>query len=327
MKKRSVVSAMMTLALCGCFAAGIPAAAAEEQVVIDNFNLQTTYDSVPERVVSLSYSETEILLALGLGDKIVGIAEADNTVEAVSEEYREEAAGLNIIAACEDGGVPTLEVVLAQSPDFVYGTSYSYNANYGVGDVSDFQNSGINVYATTSTYKENPTIEDTYEDILNLGKIFRVEDRANEVVEEMKTEIAAITEKIKDAEPVTVLCYDSGEESPVVYFSSSYEGSLVALAGGKNVFEQEGNAALLSWEAIVEANPDYILINDWAGGAGAMTLEEKINYMKSRPELQTITAIQEENFIAVPLNQVSFGGISNVDAVETIARGLYPDCF
>ena len=74
------------------------------EVEIENFNRTTVYKEMPQRIVSLSYSETEILAALGLEDKIVGIAEADNTVDECAEQYREVIADLPVIASSAEGG-------------------------------------------------------------------------------------------------------------------------------------------------------------------------------------------------------------------------------
>lgn len=297
-----------------------------EPVTIHNFNMETTYDSIPERIVSLSYSETEILVALGLSDKIVGIAEAENTSDVVMEQYREEVEALNVFASASDGnGVPTLEAVLSLSPDFVYGTSYSFNSTYGVGDVSDFQNNGINVYAATSTYKKGCTLEDTYQDILNIGAIFRVEERAQELVDELKAGVSEIQEKIVDADPVTVFIYGGGEDNAIAYFSTSYQGHLTAVAGGENIFagDETTSAGRMGWESIVEANPDYIVIIDDA----VAPADDAIEFLKSLPEMQNVTAIQENNFVAVPIEQYGFGSLSNVNAVRTLAEGLHPECF
>lgn len=298
------------------------------EVTIDNFDMEQTFTKAPERVVSLSYSETEILTALGLADRIVGIAEADNTIDVVDEKYRAEVEKLNVIAPNEDGGVPTLEVVMSQEPDFVYGTSYSFNSKFGVGDTQDFLDNNIAVYASSSTYKDDATIDDTYQDILNIGAIFGVQDRAEKLVADMKSRVDEIEEAVSAEEPATVLLYDSGEDSPYVYFENSYEGELAKIAGAKNIISaQEGGSDVISWETVIEANPEYIVINDWGGGEGAATISEKIAFLTSRPELAEVTAIKENNFITVPLEKVCFGALENPDAIETIAKALHPACF
>lgn len=301
-----------------------PAGDTQYPVTIDNFNMQTVYEAAPERIVSLSYSETEILTALGLQDKIVGIAEADNSVEVVSEEYRDAVSKLNIIAATDEGGVPSLETVLQQTPDFIYGTSFSFNPNYGVGTVEDFQKNEIRVYASATSYKENSTIEDTYQDILNLGKIFDVEEKAQKIVADMKAEVADIAEMTAGKEPIRFFIYDSGTAAPNTYAEDSYESSVIELAGGENVISKEGfEAGSIGWEVLIKENPDFIIINDWRGGEGAASIEEKIEFLKSMPELAEVEAIKNEHFISVPLDQVFLGNLQNIKAARMIADAFY----
>jgi len=123
---------------------------------------------VPERVVSLSFSETQLLVALGLQDKIVGIATAETGFADCLPEYQENLHKLKIIS----DSTPTFEVLLESNPDFVVGTVYSFT-EYGVAPAEDFVKNDIPYYALRGTYVENPAIEDTYKDIENLGKIFK----------------------------------------------------------------------------------------------------------------------------------------------------------
>ncbi|MDO5337833.1 MAG: ABC transporter substrate-binding protein [Eubacteriales bacterium] len=329
MKKKQILSlifgAMMMVSLGNSAYAEESQTGNEDTVVIENYGLTTEYDTIPERIVSLSYSETEILVALGLADKIVGIAEADNSIDVVSEEYKDTVSSLNIIASSDDGGVPSLEVLYSVEPDFVYGTVYSFAPNIGIAEPSDFLENDINIYVSTSTYKRESTIEDTYEDIRNIGKIFNVSAQAEEVIAQMQGEIEEAAEKINTEETKKrVFIYDSGESAALSFFGPSYESSLVELAGGVNVFDEEENSqGQVSWEAVVEANPDVIVINDWGGGSGASEVEDKINFLKSLPELQNVTAVEEENFVVVPLSLAAFGCIRNPEAVNLLAEGFY----
>lgn len=294
-----------------------------EVVTINNFNQELKYDTVPQRVVTLSYGPTEIMVALGLEDKIVGIAEADNPIDIVGDEYEDIVSQLNVIAKTEDGGVPTLEVVLEQTPDFVYGSSYGFNADYGVGAVDDFLNNDINIYASMSTYKENSSIEDTYQEILDIGKIFQVEDKAEALVDEMKTDYETIVSAVANTEPVSVMLYNSGNDSPYVYFESSFLSNLATAAGATNALSGEGSAARITLEAVIESNPDYIVVTEdtW------QSVDEKINYFKTQPELADITAIKEDNFVVVSVEYACFSNVHNVEAVEIMAKAFHPDSF
>lgn len=325
------LSALLCLVLLGALA-GSALAEAEplEPVTVENYDRTLTFDTVPERIVSLSYSETEILAALGLTDKIVGIGEAENVVEECLPEYQDEIAALNIIGASEDGGVPSFEVLLSVEPDFVYATSYSLNPTYGVASLEDFESNGIDVYVATSTYKSGCTIEDTYQDIRNIAAIFRVEERGEEIVAEMQAKVDAVAEVVSQVEePVTVLNITYCDETQA-YSSggTSLANALIEAAGGVNVLASEERSSLsMSWESVIETNPDYIVVADNSGGVGSSSAEEKIEFLKSMPELQDLDAVKNDRFIPISHFTMSFGCVQNADAVQLLAEGLYPELF
>ena len=151
----------MAFALCltlllSAFAGG--AMAEEEPVVIENMGRTTTYEEAPETAVALSYSIAEIMVALGLEDKIVAIAPSMYILDQVSEEYRETVGSFPVLEG--NYGVPTLETVLDTGAEFVFGDAYSFYAS-AVGTVEDFEAAGVNIYATEGTYVEDATFENT----------------------------------------------------------------------------------------------------------------------------------------------------------------------
>lgn len=283
------------------------------EVVIDNFNKVTTYEKIPERIVTLSIGELEICLELGLEDKIVGIVIA----EGYAKDYDENIQKLPVLAdgygsAC----VPTLETIIDVEPDFVYGTAFAFNADYGIAAQKDFDKLGINTYVTKGTYDEIVTIDDVYEDIMNIGKIFSKEEKAIEVVEEMKKEITKYEEK--KSEPLKVFVYDSGVEKSNTAGKNALITSLIEIVGGKNIFDNiEKQFTSVSWEAIAEANPDVIVINDYEG----MTAEEKIETLKDHPAMAGLEAIKNDRFIIVPLDY-SFPGMKNSEAIRILWEGM-----
>ena len=141
------------------------------------------YTEVPERVVTLANFTTEMLLELGLSDKIVGYGYMDNEVP---EEYAEEFSKLTCISEASN---PSQEDLLAAEPDFLtgwYSTFSDTNFPY------DFcEENGIKPYIPRVEYAP-ATIESVYEDFTNLGEIFQVQDRANEIVTDMKNRIEAV---------------------------------------------------------------------------------------------------------------------------------------
>lgn len=317
--------------LCVIFSCAFAEATEENGVVtVENYNRTMTFKDVPERIVSLSYSETEILVALGLADKIVGIAEADNVVEECLPEYQETIAAFNNIGPSAQGGVPSFEVLLSVEPDFVYATSYSLNAEYGVAELTDFESNDIDVYVATSTYKTGCTIEDTYQDIRNIASIFHVEDKGEELIASMQANIAGVEEAVSQVEkPLSVFVFVAGNESRCATNGAlALANSLIESAGGVNVFASEQNATFpVGWESVVEANPDVIVLCSSTGGAGMTDAAEKIALIKSLPELQDVEAVKNDRFIEVPYYIIGFSCVQNDRAVQIIAEGLYPELF
>lgn len=275
-----------------------------------------TFDHVPERVIAANVNTGEQLMALGLGDKI--IATCSNNAR-VAEEYREEYESKPSLT---DKGQPSFEVVMDLAPDFIYGRSSAFGKK-GIASHDTLTENGIMSLSSIEGYKLGADVEDVYQDFYNLGKIFQVEDKANEVVDEMKARIAAVEEKVKDAEPVKVFNFDSEMDGGAYTPGNNFTSKLIRHAGGVNVFEDlEKTWNTVSWEAVVEADPDVIIINDY----GNTTHEEKIEQLKTNPALSGLKAVQEENFIIVELPEV-FASARIAGTVEKFARGFHPDLF
>mgnify|MGYP002626883781 CR=1 FL=1 len=316
--KKLIALGMTLLLTLGVFGTG---ALAEEPVVIENMGIETTYEQAPETAVTLSYSIAEIMVALGLQDKIVATAPSMYILDQVSEQYRDAVGALPLLEG--DYGVPSLETVLDTNAEFVYGDAYSFYAS-SVGTAEDFQNAGVKIYATEGTYVSDPTFENTYNDILNLGRIFRVEDRAEVLVAELREREAAVAEKVKGLEPVPVFYYDSDTGGGVSMFTIGNTGLqlyMLELAGCKNIFDDvEGDFVFVSWEDVIERDPEYIIVCDYYGSGYA---EEKIAEMKANPETAEMDAVVNDRFIVVS-GLAMFPSLENTDVVEQLAEAVHP---
>lgn len=282
---------------------------------LETYETKVTYDKIPKTIVSFNSHTTENLFALGLGDKIIGTSY--NNTE-ISPEYKQDFDKIEILA----DKYPSMEVLLGKNPEFVYGRSSAFSEK-GVGSVQDMVDNGITPYVSKPTYIEGAKIEDVYEDFENLGQIFKIENKANEVINELQENIKQVQDKIDTvSKKKKVFVYDSGEEQAYTA-GQSLQTNLIQLAGGENIFsELEKTWENVNWETVVERDPDYIIINDYDG----KTLEEKIEFLKTHPVMKDTRAVKEENFIALPLSS-TFAGVRNDDAVKLIAQGLYPEIF
>ncbi len=276
---------------------------------------EVTFDHVPERVVSFNLHTTENLLALGLGDKMVGRS-YDNAE--VLPEFKEEYD--KIVQLAEK--YPAFEVLLGADPDFVYGRSSAFGEK-GVGSVQTFLDNDIMPYVSKATYTAGATMEDTFADFETLGKIFAVEDRAEGIINDMKAQIKMVEDALAgQGEKLKVFVYDAGTDDAFTA-GQSLESDIIEKAGGHNVFSNiEKTWVSVSWEEVVESNPDVIVINDY----GSTSADDKIKMLKENAALAGVKAIKDDRFVVLPLPSV-FTGIRNGDAIEYLARQFYPDVF
>ena len=309
--------------LAGAVAAslfGSAPAFAEEPVTVTAIfgeeEIDVTFEKAPERVVSLAGFATEMLLALGLEDRIVGYAWQDNDVLPQYQEAFEKLTPL-----CEPGMDPGEEVVLAAQPDLVLSW-----ASWSEDDYFSYENlskNGIGAYGFHCERTENSSLEDVYEDFLNLGKIFRVDDRAEALVGEMQERIAAVQERIKNEEPVSVFVCDIGSSEEQAFTAGGgLPADLISKAGGKNIITDTGlNWTKVSWEVVAEANPDWIVIDYYTN---ADDVEGTIEFLKTQPALKELDAVKNERFVILGLTDIS-ASERNDETVELLASYFHPE--
>ncbi|WLR41653.1 ABC transporter substrate-binding protein [Bacillus carboniphilus] len=291
----------------------------ESAVKITNYNREFIVEETPSKIISTNDHTTEILLALGLGDKIVAKVIGHESI--IAEEVKKEFDEIPTISQ-SDHNYPALEAILDYEPDFMFGRESAFN-DTAIGTPDTLEEYGIDVLVSKGTYTPGAMMEDVYEDIRQLGKIFDIEERAEELITEMESNITSVQEKINDQqEPLKVAVMDMGGEA-LFTSAQSLETHLIELAGGKNVFDDiEKTWTEVSWEELVKRNPEVIVINEYS----EMPTEDKIEELLTNPALQDVEAIKNERFVILPLSSV-FEGIQNDDAVELLAKGFYPDEF
>ena len=275
---------------------------------------EVTFTQVPETVLCTNVNTGDQLMALGLGDKI--IATANNNTQ-VAPEFREEYEAIPEMA-----DRPTLETILDMEPDFVYGRSSAFSEKYNT-EHDTLSQYGIMSLSSIEGYKLGADLEDVYQDFYNLGRIFQVEDKAEEIVSAMKGQIAAVEEAVAGQEATKVFVFDMAQEEGAYTCGNNFTSKLIEHAGGTNIFNDlDTTWATVSWEEVVERAPEVIVIDDY----GDTSLEEKIAFLKENPALATIPAVQNDCIISVTLCE-SFASSMTGDTVEKFARAFHPDCF
>ncbi|MEU7208857.1 ABC transporter substrate-binding protein [Streptomyces sp. NPDC044989] len=287
-------------------------------VTIDNCGVKTTYDRPPSRVVTIHQHPAELMLALGLKDRMVGTAFPDS---AVLPELKKDYEAIPELAEKE----PSFEKVLDAEPDFVYGGYGSAFAEKEGRSRKAFADAGIDTYLNREYCgKGQVTMKDTYDEIRTIGKIFGVPKRADKLVTELQGRVAKATAEVEGEQEVPVFVYDSGDKSAFTAGGKGLGTDLIRLAGGKNVFADLDEVfGDVSWEQVVERKPEVIAIYDYAG---AGSVEEKKKFLLSQTALADVPAIRNKRFVVLPLT-ATLVGIRSAYAVDDLARGLHPESF
>ena len=159
-----------------------------------------------------------------------------------------------------------------------------------------------------------------YQEILDMGKIFGVEEKAKAFVEDQKSRIQAVQDSLEGKEPVEVLVYDSGKDGVFTCSGSNFESLLIGLAGGHNIFDDLSDQqwVTVSFEEVLARNPDVILIHDY----DSPSVEEKIAEIKSIPTLAQLDCVKNERFATITLESV-LPGNRMAYAVEQMAEDFY----
>lgn len=296
-----------------------PAGAEYETVTIQNGDRTVVFTEMPKAVVCANLYAAENMVMLGLEDKIAGKNIPANASEAPLPEVAEQFAQLKELER-------SFESVVEAEADLVIGqVSVFKDENWG--SYEKLESQGINALTITGTLVQDETIEHVYEDILNLGKIFKIEDRAEALIEDIQLQIAAVREAVKDipeSDKVKVFVLDSFKGNEIYTTSSGLQSNLIELAGGINTTRNKADSRWFttSIETLAEANPDIIIFNDY----GSQTIAEKMDFVNSNPALADIPAVQNQNYLVMPLVAV-MQDVRAASACRTFGEYFYPECF
>ncbi|MFF4607262.1 ABC transporter substrate-binding protein [Streptomyces sp. NPDC001339] len=286
-------------------------------VTIDNCGTRTTYRKPPSRVVTIHQHPAELMLALGLKDRMVGTAYPDS---AVLPELKKDFEAVPELAKKE----PSFETVLNAEPDFVYGGYGSAFAEKTGRSRKAFADAGIDTYLNRESCgkKKQVSVADDYDEIRTIGRIFGVPERAEKLVGDLRARVGRTTEAVKGAPAVPVFVYDSGDKSAYTAGGKGLGTEIIRLAGGRNVFaDLDGVFGDVSWEQVVARKPEVIAIYDYAGTG---SVEQKKEFLLSQPALADVPAVKNKRFVVLPLTDTVLG-VRPPYAVEKLAKELHPE--
>ena len=303
---------LSALVLAALVAATPAMAATTYPLTIANCGTDITFAKAPERVVTIKSTATELLLSLGLEERIVGVGFQDGPLPADLA-----AAGANLKVLADK--LPAQEVVLGVEPDFVYGGWESNFAADGAGERPALAQLGVATYvapaACRSIKPPKLTFDALFGEIAEMGTIFDAEPAATKLIGEQKAALAALR---PDSRGLNAVWYSSGTKAPYVGAGSNAPAMIMEAVGLENIFAStdEGWFAA-SWEAVVDANPDVIVLVDSAWNSA----EQKKKLLAENPITSKLDAVMHGRYLIIPF-PASEAGVRNLPAAVDLAAQL-----
>ncbi|SDQ12924.1 ABC transporter substrate-binding protein [Pseudovibrio sp. Tun.PSC04-5.I4] len=290
------------------------------ETTVKSCSREVTFEAPPQRAVSNDVNLTEMMLVLGLRDRMVGYTGISGW-KTLDEEMRENVTELPELSE----RYPTKEVLIGADADF-YFAGWNYGMKVG-GEVTPktLAPFGIKVYELTESCihigkKPKVSIDDMYNDIRNLGRIFGVEEKAEELVAGYRADLAQFNVSLKTGDtPINVFVYDSGEDSPFTAGRYAMPTALIEAAGGRNVMDTlDKSWAKVTWEAVVDANPEVIVIVNY----GEVTAAQKREFMMINPAFANLDAVRNDRFVVLEYVEAT-PGPRNIKAIKKLATAFW----
>ena len=305
LSKITFITIILSLVLCSVVACNT---ATEEEVpstieVTDQLGRTVTLGKIPERIVSIAPSNTEILFALGLGDKVVGVTKyCDYPAEA---QEKPNVGGFS---------TPNIEEIVALSPDLVVAAS-----RHEEEIIPQLEEKGITVLGL-----EPKTLDSILEAITLIGSVTGTEE-ASKLVTSMENRIKAVTDRVSSL---------SEEEKPRVFYltwhdplktsgSGSINNELIEKAGGRNIFSDIEGVQNVDLETLVSRDPQVMI-----AGIGMGTGEDQtLQYLTQESRLKNTEAARNGSIYGIDMDLSGRGGPRIVEGLEEFARCIHPELF
>lgn len=292
-------------------------------VTITNYNyageeVSYTYTEAPQRVLAVYQGCIETMIALGLEDHVIASYGLDNEVK---EEWQEGFAQMHY-----DDSVfaPDKETVTLLEPDFIFSWG-SYFGDKKLGDVDAWNEKGVGTYMNSNTVPGGTrTLENEYTDILNIGKIFHVEDKAQALVDEMKAQVTGTLSAVQGQDPVRVAVVEPISGKITNYGQKSLAGDMVTALGGELAMPE---ADSISKEDLVAADPEvvFVVYMAYSGDDPQSVMDQQLSLIQDDPALQSLQAVKNGKVHLIMLGDMYASGPRTLDGLKTLAQGMYPE--
>lgn len=275
----------------------------------------STITAPPERAVTMNQGATEVMLALGLEDSMAGTAYLDDVVP---QKWQAAYDGVEVLS----DEYPDNETLLEAEPDFVYGSYASAFGAEAAGPQDELEELGIRSFVSPFGCGENKPGADVsfasvWDEIETVAAVFGVPERAEALEDEQEAALRELAAS-RPGEGLDVFWFDSGDKTA---FAGTGEGGpqlILDAVGATNVFADiEGSWADVSWEKVVKADPDVIVLAD----ASWSTAEDKIEMLERDPVLKELRAVKARAYVLLPFSETT-PGVRLADGAVSVGEQL-----
>ena len=285
----------------------------ENIMVVDDEGYTTNLSSIPQRIISLAPSNTQILFAIGVGDRVVAVTDYDH----YPYDFSAWVAAGNMTSI---GGfsTPNKETIASLDPDLILATIINDP------DVVTLRDLGYNVLVL------NPNdVNGILDDITLVGRATGAEQSATNLVNSINDQISTIADKIAAANLSRPLVYYEVWTPPLMSAgSSSFINDVIARAGGQNIFADESQQyPAVSSEVVVQKNPDVILLPTDMANVGEDPFYGSVAQVKSRPGWGSISAVVNDRVVVVDGDLFAEAGPRVAEQIAVAAQAFYPELF
>ena len=273
--------------------------------ITDDSGFASIIENQPQTIVSLAPTNTEIIFALGLGGKVIGVTDYCN--------YPKEALAIQKI-----GGYATvnIEKIVAADPDIIFA-----NPKNGQENIDSLRQLGYTVIVIQSD-----SVEGTYDAIKLIGKCTGTTAEADSIISNMKIQIQAITDKLEGVTKKPTVMHAMSVDPYWVSGSNTFQNELITLAGGTNAFSDVEGWGVVTLEKLLTTDPEIILVDSGSkmGTTGENTLQKAF---LTEPQLSGITAVKNKAVYVMDSDTFDRGGPRIVISLEQLAQILHPEIF
>ncbi len=295
----TVLSVLLVVLLSAALVSGQSSARVQ---AVDDLGRLVTLDKLPERIISLAPSNTEILFALGLDDRIVGVTEYC--------DYPPQAQEKEVIGGFT---TPDMEKIVALSPDLILATDIHKKEV-----IPNLEKKGLTVAAL-----EADNLTGILYDLMMVGKLTGKENEAVKLIARMQEKIETITDKTKNL---------TDQEKPRVFWvtwpepiwttgKGTVTHELIVKSGGENLFQDLNGWKKVDMEAVIARDPQIIIAPAEHG------VSKPAEWAKEEPRLKVTAARQNNRICTVETNLVERMGPRIVEGLEKVAACIHPEIF